>query len=109
MDGIRGLANWRWIFILEGTATILIGIASFFLLTDFPEEATWLTREEKDFIFEKTNGGETHTMPITLKDVVIFFKDVKNILGAIMYFCESVPSQVCIMLKSSSNRRPGIW
>jgi hypothetical protein len=91
MDGIRGLANWRWIFILEGTVTTFIGIASFFLLTDFPKEATWLTQKEKDFIFEKTNGGETHTTPVALKDVVVFFKDAKNILGAIMYFCKSVP------------------
>lgn len=88
MNGIRGLANWRWIFILEGTATILIGIASFFLLADFPNEATWLSQEEKDFIFTKTKGGETHTTPVGIRDVVLFMKDPRNILGAVMYFCK---------------------
>jgi MFS family permease len=87
-DGVRGLADWRWIFILEGTVTVLIGIASFFFVTDFPKEATWLTDREKDFILAKNKAGETHTTPVEPRDVVLFFKDVRNILGAVMYFCK---------------------
>lgn len=91
MDGIGGLANWRWIFILEGIVTTLIGIVSFFLIADFPNEATWLTEKEKDFIFAKTKIDEKHTMPVTLKDILSFFKDARNILGAVMYFGKPVP------------------
>ena len=71
MDGVRGLADWRWIFILEGTVTVLIGIASFFFVTDFPKEATWLTDREKDFIFAKNKAGETHATPVEPRDVVV--------------------------------------
>ena len=71
--------------------TVLIGIASFFFLTDFPKEATWLTEQEKAFIVAKTKAGETHTTPVGPKDVILFFKDVRNILGAVMYFCKSIP------------------
>lgn len=39
LDGKRGMAAWRWLYIIEGSITCLIGIAIAFLLPDFPE--TW--------------------------------------------------------------------
>src|ERR1700761_4555771 len=36
MNGVGGLAGWRWIFILEGIATVLIAAMAFFVLHDFP-------------------------------------------------------------------------
>ena len=88
MDGMRGLANWRWIFILEGIATILVGFVAFFLVTDFPEEASWLTEEEKKFVIAKTGADEVHTLILTSSDFFSFFSDPRNYLGAIMYFCK---------------------
>lgn len=47
MDGIAGLAGWRWIFIVEGLASVLTGVACVFLLVDSPRHSTrWLTTEE---------------------------------------------------------------
>jgi len=43
MDGIGGKAGWSWIFILEGLATVLIGVLSFWMVHDFPDEATFLS------------------------------------------------------------------
>lgn len=59
MDGIAGLAGWRWIFILEGAATVFIGFTVLWLLPDSPERASWLTPEEKKFLrarLEKDSG-----------------------------------------------------
>ncbi|KAK5998874.1 putative transporter [Cladobotryum mycophilum] len=50
MDGVAGLAGWRWIFILEGIATVLVAVMAFFVLHDFPETANFLTEEEREFI-----------------------------------------------------------
>lgn len=50
MDGVGGLQGWRWIFILEGILTVLVACASFFLLYDFPETASFLTEEEREFV-----------------------------------------------------------
>lgn len=50
MDGVGGLEGWRWIFILEGIATVLVAISAFFLLHDFPETAKFLTEEERAFV-----------------------------------------------------------
>ncbi|MGV3659316.1 MAG: MFS transporter [Prosthecobacter sp.] len=45
-----GLEGWRWLFILEGLPAILLGIAVLFLLTDRPEDATWLPADEKAWL-----------------------------------------------------------
>lgn len=50
MHGVGGLEGWRWIFILEGLVTVLAAIASYFLLYDFPETASFLTEEERAFV-----------------------------------------------------------
>ncbi|KAI0098094.1 putative allantoate permease [Hypoxylon sp. NC0597] len=92
MDGIRGISNWRWIFILEGILTILIAIAAFFYVSDFPAEASWLTKTEKQFILQRTGVSEISSEGrVTRRDLVEFFKDPKNAVGAIMYFCFVAP------------------
>lgn len=50
MDGVGGLEGWRWIFILEGIVTVLVALAAFVMLFDFPETASFLTQEERDFV-----------------------------------------------------------
>ncbi len=48
MDGIAGLEGWRWIFILEGLFTVLVGVASFWVIQDFPETAKFLSETESE-------------------------------------------------------------
>ncbi|RYP02954.1 hypothetical protein DL764_005480 [Monosporascus ibericus] len=50
MDGVANLEGWRWIFLLEGVATVVIAVIAFFVLHDFPETATFLTEEERAFV-----------------------------------------------------------
>ncbi|KAL2154571.1 hypothetical protein VTH82DRAFT_3247 [Thermothelomyces myriococcoides] len=47
MDGIRGIPGWAWIFIIEGLLTIVIGIASFWMVHDFPDEARFLSEDDR--------------------------------------------------------------
>lgn len=42
-----GLAAWRWLFILEGIPAILFGIYLWKTLVSKPQDAIWLTNEEK--------------------------------------------------------------
>ncbi|VUC21326.1 unnamed protein product [Clonostachys rosea] len=62
MDGVGGLEGWRWIFILEGIVTVVVAFASFFLLHDFPETASFLTEEERQFVIYRLKyQGQTST------------------------------------------------
>ncbi|CAL5867333.1 uncharacterized protein PFLUO_LOCUS1548 [Penicillium psychrofluorescens] len=48
MNGIRGLAGWRWLFILEGMPAILCGIYTYFFLPNYIDTAKFLKPEEKE-------------------------------------------------------------
>ncbi|EFQ33766.1 major facilitator superfamily transporter [Colletotrichum graminicola] len=50
MDGVGGYEGWRWIFILEGLATVAIGVACFFFLIDSPSLSKWLDDDEKRYL-----------------------------------------------------------
>lgn len=47
LDGKHGLSGWRWLFIVEGAATVGVSIAALFLLPDFPATTRWLTERER--------------------------------------------------------------
>ena len=47
MADVGGLAAWRWLFILEGLGTIVLGTTAFFLLPDYPGTTKWLSESEK--------------------------------------------------------------
>ncbi|KAH8810763.1 high-affinity nicotinic acid transporter-like protein [Xylogone sp. PMI_703] len=48
MDGVSGVAGWRWLFYIEGAISFALGIAAYWLLPDSPETAYFLTKEEKE-------------------------------------------------------------
>jgi MFS family permease len=65
MDGLAGLAGWRWLFIIQGVLTFVIAIGSAFILPDDPLKTRWLTREERELangrILADTVGAKGHT------------------------------------------------
>jgi MFS transporter, ACS family, tartrate transporter len=73
MDGVAGLAGWKWLFILEGLPTVLLGIAMLWVLADSPEEAAWLTPEERRIVRERITAElrekEMQGLWAALKDI----------------------------------------
>ncbi|TBU38440.1 MFS general substrate transporter [Dichomitus squalens] len=95
MDGLRGYHGWRWIFILEGVATVVFSVILYFTISDFPEEVTWLSKEEKEFVKARLYedvGASKRSEPLTLKSVLEVFKDWKIIVGGFMYLGLVVPA-----------------
>jgi ACS family 4-hydroxyphenylacetate permease-like MFS transporter len=46
-SGVWGLAGWRWLFLLEGLPSVLLGIVMYFYIADRPKDAKFLSAEEK--------------------------------------------------------------
>ncbi|MCJ1697786.1 MFS transporter [Rathayibacter caricis] len=52
MDGIAGIAGWRWVFVIEGIPAVILAVVIFFVLPSSPAKATWLDADEKAYIVE---------------------------------------------------------
>ncbi|MFC7396842.1 MFS transporter [Chelatococcus sp. GCM10030263] len=50
LDGLLGIAGWKWLYLLEGLPTVVFGILCLKVLTDRPSEAKWLSAEERNWI-----------------------------------------------------------
>jgi MFS family permease len=80
MDGVAGQRGWRWIFILEGLPTIVLGISCWWLLADEPETAFYLTAEEKALMIVRKERQIGHTKAadqMHREDVIKGLKDWK--------------------------------
>jgi ACS family tartrate transporter-like MFS transporter len=44
------MSGWRWMFILEGLPAVILGVVCYFVLTERPKDAKWLTAKERDWI-----------------------------------------------------------
>ncbi|KAG8624752.1 hypothetical protein KVT40_007819 [Elsinoe batatas] len=53
MDGLGGLDGWAWIFVLEGLITFAVAILAFFVMSDYPATAKFLTSDEKKEIVRR--------------------------------------------------------
>jgi ACS family tartrate transporter-like MFS transporter len=53
LDGLFGLKGWQVMYIAEAIPTVVIGVITFFVLTDRPEQAKFLTAEERNWLVTK--------------------------------------------------------
>ncbi|KAL4908484.1 hypothetical protein BDW74DRAFT_166151 [Aspergillus multicolor] len=95
MDGVGGYAGWRWIFILEGLVTVLLGVMCFVCLIDSPRLSTrWLDADEIRFLeiqhFIKEGGKfRDEQQKTTWKDVLGVMKNWRLYLLAYIMLCQS--------------------
>ncbi|KAK1967165.1 high-affinity nicotinic acid transporter [Colletotrichum sublineola] len=74
MNGVRGLAGWRWLFILEGVPAILCGIYTFYFLPNYPETVKFLTEPEREVIMTEL-PEQAPTMNVT----TVNFQQIKEL------------------------------
>lgn len=95
LNGKRGLEGWRWIFIIEGAITVFGSALMYFCISDFPEDAKYLTASERDFIKAKLaldSGDSSHDVPLDARSVARVFKEWKVWVAGLGYFFLVVPS-----------------
>jgi len=61
MEGTGGLRGWRWLFIIEGVATIVWAICAYFILLDFPANTKRLSDRERYIAIARLQGGGVQT------------------------------------------------
>ncbi|KAF5361251.1 hypothetical protein D9758_010304 [Tetrapyrgos nigripes] len=61
MDGIGGKSGWRWIYILEGIFSTLVGILGFYLVPNTPDDLKYLSARQKWLIVSRLQQDQpTH-------------------------------------------------
>ncbi|THH26980.1 hypothetical protein EUX98_g7204 [Antrodiella citrinella] len=94
MDGVGGKPAWAWIFILEGLLTVLAGVASFWIIQDFPDTAKFLTEAERTFVIRRLqNDDQFSAAGETLKLRYIWqsLLDWRTWLGMLLYMGSDGP------------------
>lgn len=93
LDGTMGLRGWQWLFIIEGVPSVLLGIVTWFYLTDRPEKADWLSPEQKAWLSGRLQAevatkaarhltlGEALTSPKVIMLSLIYFGFVGALYG----------------------------
>ncbi|MFT4103939.1 MAG: MFS transporter [Burkholderiaceae bacterium] len=79
-EGFLSMHGWQWMFLFNGAPCLIIAVLVYFMLTDKPANAKWLTDEEKKILIdrvesEKTSTGHGHghgAMGQLLKDPKVF-------------------------------------
>ena len=99
MTPVMGLKNWQWMFLVQGVLTVAVGVFAFFWLVSRPEQAKWLSVEEKqaladEFAKEAPKGSHGHdgkSVAATFKDatvwrfVAIYFSIQMSVYGVLFY------------------------
>lgn len=88
LEGTAGLHGWQWLFLVEGVPTFLMGISVLFVLRDKPDDAPWLSNDEKQWLdaeldrdrkeggaSEHNSLGEAFRTPMVWVLAGIFFLD----------------------------------
>ncbi|WP_175717116.1 MFS transporter [Burkholderia anthina] len=60
MSGVFGLHGWQWMFAIEGAPAIVLAFFAFTYLVDRPQDAAWLTSDEKAHVAALCTDSRTH-------------------------------------------------
>ncbi|KAI5956171.1 hypothetical protein KGF54_000646 [Candida jiufengensis] len=96
LDGRAGLASWRWLFLVQGIATVACSFVLFFIVSDFPETNRFLSDDERKFIKKKLeyHAGvkSSYDVKNSIWDALKCLKDWMIWLPTLAYFGLVIPS-----------------
>lgn len=94
MAGIGGRPGWAWIFILEGLLTMLIGAVSFWVVQDFPDDAKFLSPDDRARVIRRLKLDQQSSASHEDFNMTYFwqaFWDWKMWLGMVIYMGCDMP------------------
>ncbi|KAF9567672.1 MFS general substrate transporter [Agrocybe pediades] len=105
MEGKLGVRAWRWLFYIEGSITIFIGLQTMWLLPDYPHNTRWLSAAEQRLARARLAGdtGEAdedsandsifHGVKLALKDHKVYIFAIMNLSATLgLGFVNFIPT-----------------
>ena len=101
-DGVYGLAGWKWLFLLEGLPSVVLGFVVLWLLSDKIEDAHWLSGDEKKVMLERmasepkpessSSFADVWKLPTTYVMSVIYLCLVMALTGLLFWMPQLIKS-----------------
>ena len=85
-QGVGGLRGWQWLFLLEGIPSVLLGIIAYFVLTDRPIHAAWLSDAEKQTILADQAADRSRSAVKPARSFRDALRSGRVYLLAVIYF-----------------------
>jgi MFS family permease len=83
---MMGISAWRWLFILEGLPSVILGVFAFFWLSDSLAQATWLTPEERKWLVDTIAVEHAHAAKPTAEGIRGTLTDIRVLMLSIVSF-----------------------
>jgi ACS family tartrate transporter-like MFS transporter len=85
-----GLSGWRWMLLLEGGPAVIAGVVNYFIMTDSPEQARWLTAEEREWLCGELRKDHAARPNVEHLGVVAAITNPKVLFLSVIYFIYQV-------------------
>ena len=85
-----GMHGWQWMFIVEGIPTVVLGLYTFFHLSDSPSEAKWLPAEDKKWLIDVLTAEKAETEKTETPRIFDLIKDIRVWSVAFLFGCALV-------------------
>ncbi|GIZ37168.1 hypothetical protein CKM354_000062600 [Cercospora kikuchii] len=89
MDGLAGMSGWRWILIIQGLPTIILGLYCIWGLADDADTAFFLNEEERALV-KARRAAQGTTNEFDWADFRLGMKDWKTYVFSLTQFCGNV-------------------
>lgn len=92
LDGVGGLAGWRWIFLLEGAAAVAFGFLVLFVMPNSPQKVLFFKPHEAEYCQQRllTDSRVQENPRISMKAVLSTLKELHVLNLAVIGFCNGI-------------------
>ncbi|KAH8674708.1 phthalate transporter-like protein [Tricladium varicosporioides] len=98
LSAVGGLTGWRWMFLIQGLITIVVGFVTYLWIVDFPEKSHQsfhlLSSEEQAFAETRIteDRGDVEAEDFAWKNCIVHFLDPKIYAFCALFFCLNLVS-----------------
>ena len=96
LDGVGNLAGWKWLFLMEGLPSVVMGVIAYFYLPNFDTTESFLSREERSWLDNTMDRERISRQSLKKFTVLQALLDWRTIALTVMYFNITIGAYVIV-------------
>lgn len=86
LDGLFGLRGWQLMFAVTGIVTVIIGVVAYFYLDNEPENAKWLSEDERRTLLAALREEDAEKEHFSPRGALVALVNPKVLYFGLIYF-----------------------